>query len=358
MNDYWKQKRIVWSHWEYWNSSIIYFPLIPYLLFLMLKTKDLFFFIAANPGIENGGFTLESKWKIQDQMNHKHFPKTVLVSKSNELDCVKEQIRTFKFPLYLKPDIGGKGRGVIQIESLSELDRYHAQCPLDYLIQEKIHYPLEIGVFFIKVPNESRGYISGIVAKEYIQLIGDGVRTNEELIREQPRYFLQLKKLKKEYPEKLQKVLEKGQVEVISEIGNHAQGSAFKDYSNRINPDLTNLFNELANGMNGFYFGRFDVRFNSWEELEQGEKFSIVEVNGSGSEPTHIYDSTHSLFFAWTEITKHWKAMSQISGLINEQKKNKISFLEGIKLLRSHTKVTKQLKHFSNSLSSQKHETF
>jgi hypothetical protein len=32
------------------------------------------------------------------------------------------------------------------------------------------------------------------------------------------------------------------------------------------------------------------------EELEQGINFSIVELNGAASEPTHIYDPKHSLF--------------------------------------------------------------
>lgn len=350
MKDYWNQKMIRMSHWEYWNSSIIYFPILPYLLFLMLKTRDLFFFISANPGIENGGFTLESKWKIQDQMSHKYFPKTALISISTDLEQVREQVRFFQFPLYLKPDIGGKGRGVVQIYSPEELSWYHQHCPLDYLVQEKINYPKEIGVFFIKKPQEKSGYISGIVAKKYIHLIGDGIQTIEELLRENPRYFLQLTRLKKENAGKLQTILKKGKVEIISEIGNHAQGSEFSDCSKRINTKLTGLINELASELEGFYFGRFDIRFNSWEELERGENFAIIEVNGSGSEPTHIYDSSHSLFFAWSEIMRHWKEMSVISQSVNKEKRSKISVAEGIKLLRNHSKTMKQLDRFSNSI--------
>jgi hypothetical protein len=37
--------------------------------------------------------------------------------------------------------------------------------------------------------------------------------------------------------------------------------------------------------------------YNTVEELEQGINFSIVELNGAASEPTHIYDPKHSLFF-------------------------------------------------------------
>lgn len=350
MKDYWRRKFIRFGHWEYWNSGIVYFPLFPYLLYLMVRSRDFFFFISTNPGIENGGFTLESKWRIQDKMGHKNFPKTALISKSMPIQQVEQQLSSFQFPLYLKPDIGGKGRGVVQIQSIDAIHWYHANCPLNYLVQEKISYSNEIGVFFIKQPGQKLGYISGIVAKEYIQLTGDGKRSIEELLRANPRYFLQLERLKKENPEKLKFVPAEEQVETISEIGNHAQGSAFKDCSERINPELTALMNELANDIKGFNFGRFDIRFNSWEELEQGKNFAIIEINGSGSEPTHIYDSGHSIFFAWAEIIRHWKAMNEISRQENSKHRLKISFSEGVQLLRKHLKVMKQLDHFSNSI--------
>lgn len=350
MRDYLKQQLIRLKHWEYWNSGIIYLPVFPYLLFLMIKRRDPFFFIAANPGIENGGFTLESKWKIQDQMQHKWFPETRLILKSTAPDQIREQIRDIQFPCYLKPDIGGKGRGVVQIQSMDELIEYHAHCPINFLVQEKIPYPLEIGVFFIKNPLDSSGTISGIVLKEYICLTGDGTSTIAELLRSNPRYFLQFNRLKKAYPEKLTQIPGKGEQEILSEIGNHALGSAFRDCSNQITPALTDLINELASELPDFYFGRFDIRFNSWEELNRGEQFAIVELNGAGSEPTHIYDSSHSLFFAWSEIIRHWKAMSEISGIINEQQKRKIRLVDGIRLLINHRRMMKKLDHFSGSI--------
>jgi hypothetical protein len=36
------------------------------------------------------------------------------------------------------------------------------------------------------------------------------------------------------------------------------------------------------------------------------QEFSLIEVNGAGSEPTHMYDPRHSLLNAWKEIVKHW----------------------------------------------------
>ncbi|MFR1446007.1 hypothetical protein ACLUYJ_20825, partial [Acinetobacter baumannii] len=63
----------------------------------------------------------------------------------------------------------------------------------------------------------------------------------------------------------------------------------------------------------GFYFGRLDIRFNSFEELAEDKNWSIIELNGAGSEPTHMYDPKHSLFFAWKEIIRHWKILYKVS---------------------------------------------
>ncbi len=79
---------------------------------------------------------------------------------------------------------------------------------------------------------------------------------------------------------------------------------------------LTDTIDEICKQIDGFYFGRLDVRFNTVEELNAGKNISIIELNGAGSEPTHMYDPRHSIFFAWKEITRHWKILWKIS-LIN-----------------------------------------
>jgi hypothetical protein len=38
------------------------------------------------------------------------------------------------------------------------------------------------------------------------------------------------------------------------------------------------------------FFGRMDVMYNTFEELENGKNFAVVELNGAANEPTHIYD--------------------------------------------------------------------
>jgi hypothetical protein len=73
------------------------------------------------------------------------------------------------------------------------------------------------------------------------------------------------------------------------------------------------MINEICDLIPHFYYGRLDIRYQSRELLEREIAFSVIEVNGAGSEPTHIYDPRHSIFFAWKEIVRHWKILYSIS---------------------------------------------
>jgi hypothetical protein len=65
--------------------------------------------------------------------------------------------------------------------------------------------------------------------------------------------------------------------------------------------------------MEGFYFGRFDIRAESWDALKDQGRYMILEVNGVGGEPTHIYDPTISLLKAWKDLCKSWRIAADIA---------------------------------------------
>ncbi len=339
---------IRFSHWEYWSSTIIYLPLMPVLFYRMAKARSMFVFNAVNPGIENGGFTMESKWKIQDTANSNLFPKTLLVHPKDSFKSILPGVKSnFYFPVITKPDIGGKGRGVVIIENAEDLENYHYNCPIPYLIQEKINYPLEVGIFYVRMPYEATGKITGIVQKEFIKLIGDGFSSVLKLIDSSPRYYLQSEVLQDLLSaEFINRIPVKGEIVSVLDIGNHARGSMFLDVSDRSTKALTTVMDELAGKFEGFYFGRFDIRYQSWEELEKGEHFSVIELNGSGSEPTHIYDSAHSIFHAWKVILTHWKLLFKIGQINNERGIEYMNFKEGMNMLFNHRRVMKSLDNF------------
>jgi hypothetical protein len=95
--------------------------------------------------------------------------------------------------------------------------------------------------------------------------------------------------------------------------------------------------------IDGFYYGRLDIKFNSWEELREGRNFSIIELNGAGSEPTHMYDPRHSIFFAWKEIIRHWKILARISRANHQNGIPYMSTKEGLQLLRANKAYLKSV---------------
>ncbi|HEX9150916.1 MAG TPA: D-alanine--D-alanine ligase, partial [Flavobacterium sp.] len=209
-----------------------------------------------------------------------------------------------------------------------------------------IPFENEVGIFYVRYPHESKGRITGIVSKEFLIIKGDGTSTTEQLLRENPRYELQLKVLKREYGKKLLEILPRGEKLNLVPYGNHARGAKFIDESRWINPKLTDAINEMCLQIPGFYFGRMDVMYRTLSELEQGKNFSIVELNGAGSEPTHIYDPKHSLLFAWKELARHITYMYEISVENHKTGSPYLSHEEGMKEYRLHMEQSNRIMNF------------
>jgi hypothetical protein len=247
------------------------------------------------------------------------------------------------FPLIGKPDIGGRGRGVKALKDEDDVRGYVKNAFLDFHIQEFVAYKNEIGVFYYRYPDKENGKISGIVRKEFLKVAGDGVHNINELLQENKRAVLQLGVLKNVYGEKMLEVLPQGEEKVLVPYGNHARGAMFIDDSGLIDEEITKTIDAICKQVPGFYFGRLDIRYNTWEELKRGEHFSVIEVNGAGSEPTHIYDPGHSLFFAWKEIIRHWVLLWRISRMNHKKGHHYLTLREGIQMFREDKMISQKL---------------
>jgi len=258
---------------------------------------------------------MESKKNIYDLLPKKYYPKTILIKENTDLNTIVNLVveKGIYFPLIAKPDIGLRGSGVKKIKTASQLKNYAEKANFDFLLQDLIPFKKEVGIFYVRHPHQKKGKITGIVSKEFLIVTGDGISTIEKLIHQTPRFKIQLDVLKEEYGDLLQIVLEKGQTANLVPFGNLARGAKFLDGSDLITPKLTEMINTIATQIPEFCFGRFDIMYNSFEELEQGENFLIVELNGAASEPTHIYDPKHSLWFAWKELARHIRYLYEIS---------------------------------------------
>ncbi len=336
------------THWEYWPFDLVYIPMYFVWFYYSAKARSFFFFNAANPNIKNAGFLMESKKEIYDIIPAQYIPKTLFFKNGTAATEILQAVAAsgISFPCIAKPDIGGKGRGVEKVYALEAIATYAGKINMDFLVQEFIPYSEEVGIFYCRMPDKLDGFITGIVAKEFLMVTGDGVSTLTQLIEKDPRYHFQLGALQKIYGEGLNTVLEKDEVKNLVPYGNHARGAKFIDVSHWADEVFTRSFDEVCKQIPEFYFGRLDVMYDNVEDLKAGKNFSIIELNGAGSEPTHIYDPRHSLFFAWGEIARHFKLLCIISIKNHKRGFKYLTVKEGMQMFRENRAVMKTLDQF------------
>lgn len=96
-------------------------------------------------------------------------------------------------------------------------------------------------------------------------------------------------------------------------VGNHCKGSIFRNGAGLATEALAAQLDRLAKALPDFHFGRVDVRFESLPALARGEGFRVIEINGVGSEATHVWDPATSLLDAWRAQFYHYGAAFRIA---------------------------------------------
>ncbi len=323
------------THWEYWSFSVFYFPIYFYAAWLMLKARSFFFFSASNPGIENGGMLGESKMKIFDVIPDRYKPKTKLLDANinqAEFDQLLEEM-TLSYPFILKPDIGERGWMVKKITNQSQLRSYLSEIKVPFLVQEFIDWPIEMGVFYYRLPDEESGKVTSIVVKQMLTVIGDGHSTVKKLLIANPRSVITFKEIERTSGEIFEYVPENREMVEVVPIGNHCRGTTFLNGNHLINDKIHLAFDVAAKTYPGFYFGRFDMRCESIEELEKGN-FLVLELNGCGAEPGHIYQPGYSLLQAYKDLIFHLDLMYVIASQNHKRGTPYMTVKEGVQLVK------------------------
>lgn len=338
-------------NWEYWPTYMFYIPLVPYYLYYALKSGSFAYFTAANPAIKHGGDATESKFKTLKLLPQTLIPKSIFVPKNQSLTKVMADLKSenLNFPLIIKPDIGYRGLLVKKLNTVSDLEFFLKQFKaIDFIIQEFISYQNECGILYFRFPDKDKGEITSITLKKYLCVSGDGVSNIAKLIQEDAhaqRYEAIYKTKIKDY---LDLKPQQGEIYLLNEIGNHCKGASFLNGNRFISEKLTATFDKISHQVEGVYFGRFDIKYNCFEDLEAGLNFKIIELNGVIAEPTHIYDAPNSSYsFALKSIAKHWQYIYKISKI--NHLKNKVTYakimpvLADLFALRPYNKLIKKI---------------
>ncbi len=311
------------SFFEFWPGWLFYTPVVAHWIALGLRYRGMLLPTAANPWIPAGGLCGESKTGILDQVTGEArrllVPYTTFVTGAGAAGDLPLAERTLAeagidFPLVAKPDIGCNGTGVRLLHDRGGLARYLEEYPRRQRVVLQTFAPEkgEAGLFYVRPPGATRGRVTSITIKHVPTVTGDGRSTLRALILADPRagrvphlYLPRLQGL-------LHTVPAAGERVPLVFVGNHCKGSVFEDATGERTDALANLVEEVARALPEFHFGRIDVRFTSRAALHRGEGLRIIEINGAGSEATHIWDPRTSLMEAWRTQFQHYGAAFRI----------------------------------------------
>lgn len=346
---------------EFWPMSVFYAPLLPYLLYLGARNRGLMTFTCMNPGIPAGGGVVgESKMHILTGLSHsgaatlpavlvrggrKHQERT-----AEALEAIRENEALGGFPVILKPDHSERGHGLKLARNEEDVADYFRDMTRDALVQKFHPGPNECGILWTRVPqnglalDECDGEIFSITRKTFAEIEGDGKRTLEELIWDHPRYRMQADIFLKRYEDQTDRVLGAGEKMRLGVAGNHCQGTMFTDGADLITPELSSVINAIARNFRDertggrLDYGRFDVRYSSDEELRRGVGLAIIELNGTMSESTNMYDPSKSALWTYRVLFRQWAVMFRLGALRRREGRGHMRLRTLIGAARAHFK--------------------
>jgi hypothetical protein len=311
----------------------------------MIRSRAIWFFTPSNPTISFGGFEGEGKKEIYQQFPDHLIPKTIYANPSIPLQEITDAIQAAEipYPFIVKPNVGMKGILFRKIDNKDQLNQYHQRMPSDYVIQEWIDMPIEVSVFYYRYPSSDKGIVSGFFAKELLHVVGNGNDNLCQLIRKHSRAFYREKELRRKHGHLFEHVLKNGEKYYLSYAANHNRGARFISLKHEIDEALEKTFDDINKQTPHFYYGRYDIKALSIEDLKAGKNFYILEYNGAGAEPNHIYDCNMRLWDAYREILRHWKMLYEISKYNHENGYPYWSFQKGLDFIRQSSAHFKKL---------------
>jgi pimeloyl-ACP methyl ester carboxylesterase/membrane protein DedA with SNARE-associated domain len=342
---------------EFWPAWIFYIPLAPWIAMLALRHGPMAF-TAANPGIANGGGVVgESKAQIASGfpagtpfLPCARIPAGGTPDQRADLAraILRERPDIGGLPAILKPDFAQRGHAVRIVRTEDDIVDYLRTMERDALLQRLHPGPVEIGLFWMRIPrpgvplDECPGEVFSITRKEFPIIEGDGERTLERLIWDHPRFRMQATTFLARFASMSDRVLARGETLRLAQSGNHCQGTKFLDGADLITPELSAAIESIAQSFRdpitgkAFDFGRFDIRCESEESLRAGRGLAIVELNGTMSESTNIYDPKKPIWWVYGVLFRQWSRLYRIGAARATEGSRPISLKAVIGHVRDH----------------------
>jgi membrane protein DedA with SNARE-associated domain len=307
------------TRWEYWPGWIFYPPLVAYIIGLGLRYRSPILFTLANPALPFGGFIGENKKDILDSLKNRRslIARYDLVPAALDPADKEQRVTAFldrhglSYPVVVKPNAGQRGLGVAVLRTPAAVHVYFQTARPDTLVQE--YAPgFEFGVFYYRLPGQPRGHIFSITEKRFPSVVGDGRHDLEWLVLKDPRAVNMAPFHLRALGDRRYTVPDEDETVPLVELGTHCRGAIFQDGRWIKTVEMERAIDELSQGFDGFYFGRYDIRAKSLDDFRAGLGFKVIELNGVTSESTNIYDPGNSLTDAYAVLFKQWRIAFKI----------------------------------------------
>ena len=339
------------GNWELWPFKLRYLFITPVWLWHCLQSRSAWFFSASNPTLTFGGFEGEGKKEMYDLLPEGSFPKTIYISPKDSTESLLHKVaqNNFEYPFCVKPDVGMKGLLFRKIDNREQLLQYHQQMPIEYIVQDLIQYPMELSVFYYRLPYQKKGVISGLIQKELMEVTGDGESSLLQLITAHPKARYRMDEMRTKHAGNLDQIVPSGEKYLLTYAANLNRGARFVNLEQHIDEPLLELFDDLSH-RGQFYYGRYDLKCTSLDDLKKRKNFFILEFNGSGAEPNHVYHRGFTLFQAQKVFLHHWKVLAKIAQYNHSQGVDYWSYKKGAAFLKQSTKHLELLEKYDSEI--------
>ena len=210
------------------------------------------------------------------------------------------------FPIIAKPNLGLCGYGVQRIDTMDALLAYCNAFPMHetIVLQRYLSESGEAGIFYLRDPDRDVGELIGLALRFWPQVTGDGAHTIDQLIHQSSRARRLVESTAHRGNFDGTRVPARGESVRLATIGSTRVGGLYRNGVHLMSPELTAAIDAIARDMPSFYCGRFDVRFDDLDALRAGHGFTIIEINGAGSEAIEAWDPEIGLITAFRMIFK------------------------------------------------------
>ncbi len=298
-------------------------PLVAQWLWLGLIYRSATLPSALNPRIETGGLVGESKLAYLAPIAielRAWVATTAAVSPGDEALAVRRRVG-LDYPLIAKPDIGWCGYGVRRIESDGDLSAYARAFPRDaaFLLQRFAREKNEAGLLYVREAGAASGRVCALTVRHAPHVVGDGMSSVGHLIDADERARRKAAVYREALgDEVIARVPAAGVLVALTTVASVRVGGRYEDLTAMITPALEAAVDAIARSIGEFHYGRFDVKFETMADLQAG-RFTIIEINGAGSEAIQFWDPRLSMLQAFAGVFAKQRALFSMADAMRKR---------------------------------------